>query len=107
MELKRCACNPILTSNPDQAWESGAVFNCGAVIADDGLIYLLYRAIPLGYTWDPDGKRYDNYVSSVGCASSEDGIHFTRSKNPVLQPLDEAGRVAWSTPIYLMEPSDL
>jgi len=98
MELKRYERNPILALSSDQAWESGAVFNCGAVDAEDGLIYLLYRAIPKGYTRSSDGKGYDNYVSSIGCATSEDGIHFTRFENPVVQPADEYDRYGCEDP---------
>lgn len=98
MKLERCEHNPILAPNPERAWESGAVFNCGAVAADDGLIYLLYRAIPRGYTWNPDGKRYDDYVSSIGCATSEDGIHFARFERPVVEPLAEYDRFGCEDP---------
>jgi len=98
MMLKRYTHNPILAPNPARAWESGAVFNCGAVLADDGLIYLLYRAVARGYTWDPDGKRYDNYVSSIGCATSEDGIHFTRGEAPVIRPGDQYDRFGCEDP---------
>lgn len=85
MKLKRHPRNPILAADPDRPWESGAVFNCGASVDKDGKIYLLYRAIPATYTRRPDGG-YDNYISSIGCAVSEDGIHFTRFDRPVIEP---------------------
>ncbi len=86
MKLQRYAHNPILVPAPSRAWESGAVFNCGAVLADDGRVYLLYRAIPKGYTRNPHGSGYTNYISSIGCAVSQDGVHFTRYPQPVIRP---------------------
>ena|GEM_PF-1659773 len=58
----------------------------------DGSIYLLYQAVPPGYTKKPAGSGYGNYVSSIGCAVSEDGRHFTRFAQPVIEPLEEYER---------------
>jgi predicted GH43/DUF377 family glycosyl hydrolase len=62
--------NPILrpTSRP---WESKFVFNPAAIVKD-GLVHLLYRA------QGPDGR------SSIGLATSSDGVHFRRRDQPVL-----------------------
>ena len=98
MKLQRYAHNPILKPDTARKWESGAVFNCGATVGADGSIYLLYRAIPQGYTKKPDGSGYDNYVSSVGCAVSEDGYHFTRFAHPVIEPLEEYERFGCEDP---------
>jgi len=98
VKLTRYAHNPILETNPERAWEAGAVFNCGATIGVDGLIYLLYRAIPQGYTRKPNGAGYDNYVSSIGCAISEDGHHFIRFPHPVLGPQEEYERFGCEDP---------
>lgn len=98
MKLKRYEHNPILTANPDRAWESGAVFNCGATVGAGGSVYLLYRAIPQGYTRKPEGSAYDNYISSIGCAVSEDGYHFTRFARPVIEPLEEYERFGCEDP---------
>lgn len=98
MKLVRYAHNPVLEANPEREWESGAVFNCGATVSADGLIYLLYRAIPQDYTRKPDGSGYDNYVSSIGCAVSEDGRHFTRFAHPVIEPLEEYERFGCEDP---------
>jgi len=92
MKLTRYPHNPILETNPDRAWESGAVFNCGATVGPDGSIHLLYRAVPQGYTPKTDEPGYDNYVSSIGLAVSEDGLHFTRFPHPVIEPLEEYER---------------
>jgi predicted GH43/DUF377 family glycosyl hydrolase len=76
MELKRYERNPILLPNPDNNWESKAVFNPGAVYIDEK-IYLLYRAI----------GEYKNYISRLGLAISDDGFNFKRVSNkPVLKP---------------------
>ncbi len=98
MKLVRYVHNPILEASPEREWESGAVFNCGATVGTDGLIYLLYRAIPRGYTRKPGGSGYDNYVSSIGCAVSEDGRHFTRFPHPVIEPLEEYERFGCEDP---------
>ena len=96
--LKRHPANPILSPDPDRVWESGAVFNCGATVADDGRVYLLYRAIPQGYRLNLSGRGYDNYISSVGCAVSEDGVRFRRFEEPVLKPDDHFDRFGCEDP---------
>ena len=62
--------NPILRPGT-QPWESKFVFNPAAIVKD-GLIQLLYRA------QGPDGR------SSIGLATSSDGVRFRRRKDPVM-----------------------
>jgi predicted GH43/DUF377 family glycosyl hydrolase len=62
--------NPILTPS-NRKWESKFVFNPAAVVKD-GLVNLLYRA------------QGSDLQSSIGLATSSDGVHFTRRKDPVL-----------------------
>jgi beta-1,2-mannosidase len=62
--------NPILRPGT-QPWESKFVFNPAAIVKD-GLIQLLYRA------QGPDGR------SSIGLATSSDGVRFRRRRDPVL-----------------------
>jgi len=62
--------NPILKPT-NRIWESRFVFNPAAIVKD-GLINLLYRA------QGPDGQ------SSIGLATSSDGVHFTRLNKPVM-----------------------
>lgn len=93
MRLERSPRNPILEANPNRYWESGAVFNCGATLGPGeagptSAIYLLYRAVPQGYTKSVGRSGYDNYISAIGCAFSEDGEHFQRYPNPVLAPTE-------------------
>ncbi len=65
--------NPILTPDPLNAWEAVNVFNPG-VVYWQGLFHMFYRAQGL------------DYVSSLGYAVSEDGVHFNRLRNPILSP---------------------
>jgi predicted GH43/DUF377 family glycosyl hydrolase len=61
--LNKLKNNPIIKPIVDHFWESRAVFNPGAVVAE-GRVHMLYRAIG------------NEDVSVLGYASSEDGIHF-------------------------------
>jgi predicted GH43/DUF377 family glycosyl hydrolase len=61
--LNKLAANPIIKPIVDHFWESRAVFNPGAVVAE-GRVHMLYRAIG------------NEDVSVLGYASSEDGINF-------------------------------
>jgi predicted GH43/DUF377 family glycosyl hydrolase len=58
-------------------WEEKDVFNPAAVVRDNK-VYLLYRAE------DIIGKFAG--TSRIGFAVSEDGLHFTKMKEPVLYP---------------------
>jgi len=66
---------PILKSSVK--WEEKDVFNPAAVIRE-GKVYLLYRAE------DKIGRHAG--TSRIGLAVSEDGLHFTKQKDPVLFP---------------------
>ena len=81
MQLTRHPANPILSRNPDQAWEAGSVFNAGAIRESDGLVRLLYRA-----TNDVQSGVAGGYMSSVGYAQSRDGVHFERRARPLISP---------------------
>ncbi len=61
--LNKLASNPIIKPIVDHFWESRAVFNPGAVVAE-GRVHMLYRAIG------------NEDVSVLGYASSADGINF-------------------------------
>ena len=73
MPFTRHPQNPILTPDPLNRWEALNVFNPG-VVYHQGLFHMYYRAQGL------------NYVSSIGYAVSEDGVHFNRLRNPVVSP---------------------
>mgnify|MGYP001606237930 FL=1 len=73
--LKRVANNPILAPHGLNYWETEAVFNPAAILDDDGVIHLLYRAMGSGG------------LSQIGHAKSTDGSKFERIyPYPVYQP---------------------
>jgi beta-1,2-mannobiose phosphorylase / 1,2-beta-oligomannan phosphorylase len=61
--LERFKRNPILRPNPENWWETKAVFN-PAALYDGGKLHILYRAIG------------ETDVSVLGYASSSDGLHI-------------------------------
>ncbi len=73
--LVRHPSNPILLPDSTSDWECYNVFN-PAVIHHDGLFHMHYRA--QGLDW----------VSRIGYAVSEDGVHWNRLRRPVLEPHD-------------------
>lgn len=71
MHLTRHPKNPLLAPT-ENWWETKAVFNPG-VATYRNKTYLLYRAIG------------NDHTSRLGLAVSDDGIHFTRSKKPLIE----------------------
>lgn len=61
--LNRSEKNPIITPDPNHSWEAKATFNPGAILLR-GKTHILYRAM-----------SHDN-TSTIGYASSKDGIHI-------------------------------
>ncbi len=78
-KLEKYKENPILIPLRDNRWESAAVYN-GTAIEKDGKIYVFYRA---------EEKYYNEYVSKIGLAISEDGFKFKRYENPLIFPEEE------------------
>lgn len=85
---------PILAPREEVRWASGAVFNPGAWY-EDGVVHLLFRAIPSGYKrvplpsagpYEPSAGFDENYISAIGYAHSTDGVHFVWDKNPLIRP---------------------
>lgn len=86
--------NPVLVPGDNQfvcpilkktvKWEEKDVFNPAAVVKD-GKVYLLYRAE------DKIGKYAG--TSRIGLAVSDDGLHFTKLKDPVLYPDNDTLKV--------------
>ena len=74
MKLKRHP-HPIMLPDPTSDWETYNVFN-PSVIHHNGLFHMHYRA--QGLDW----------ISRIGYAVSEDGIHWNRMRRPVLEPID-------------------
>jgi beta-1,2-mannosidase len=63
------------------SWEQKDVFN-PAIVVKDGKVYMLYRA------QDSIGKP--SGTSRIGLATSSDGTHFLRQREPVLYPDNDA-----------------
>jgi predicted GH43/DUF377 family glycosyl hydrolase len=73
-DITRFEGNPILTSDPSHPWESRAVFNPAAIDLN-GKVHILYRAMS------------DDNTSTVGYASSRDGLHIDeRLPDPIYVP---------------------
>ena len=75
MKLERHPANPVLLPDLTSDWECTNVFNPG-VLHHNGLFHMFYRA--QGLDW----------VSRIGYAVSEDGVHWNRLRWPVLEPVD-------------------
>ncbi len=84
MKLIRYPRNPILKPNPKNFWEAGSVFN-PSVVYENGIFHMVYRAVRAGFKPRPAGG-YTNYISSIGYATSKDGINFSRSAKPLIKP---------------------
>src|SRR6202021_615890 len=78
----RLSADPLLAPQGDK-FESAGTFN-PSVVKHDGKFVMLYRA------------RDRNGTSSLGYATSDDGVHFTRRPEPVLvseAPYEKGGGV--------------
>jgi predicted GH43/DUF377 family glycosyl hydrolase len=74
-KLSRHPSNPILLPDLSSEWECYNVFN-PSVIYHNSLFHMHYRA--QGLDW----------ISRIGYAISEDGIHWNRLRRPLLEPID-------------------
>lgn len=112
MDLFAKDSSPLLSPRADLPWASGAIFNPGSWY-DGTTVHLLFRAVPAGYTKRAElgGGRYegdfgfDDYVSSIGYASSGDGINFDVHGSPVLLPDTDADRFGCEDPRIAPLPS--
>jgi predicted GH43/DUF377 family glycosyl hydrolase len=80
-QLQRASCEPLVVPRAEVRWERGACLN-SAVIFEGGVWHLLYRAIDHEPGWKQG--RPGPYLTSVGLATSTDGLHFTRREEPVI-----------------------
>lgn len=84
-KLRRLSKKPILTPIREHKWEKHAVFNA-AVIYENDKFHLFYRASDNDFKLDtkiPEERH--KFVSSIGYAKSDDGIHFERFPYPVIE----------------------
>ena len=65
--------------------EIGAIFNCAATEYLDG-VCLLVRVPQEGYTPKKKGHGYENYISEIRLAKSEDGKNFTLLDGLFIKP---------------------
>lgn len=71
------------------AWQEGDTFNPAAAV-HDGRVVLLYRAE------DRSGEGIGQRTSRLGCAFSDDGVHFERLPEPVFYPdVDSQTALEW------------
>lgn len=70
--------NPILA--PTEGFQSKRLYN-PAVIEDEGIFYMLYRA-----------ETDDGLTGRIGLAKSHDGFHFTCYSEPILTPGEDFDR---------------
>ena len=83
--LTRHEGGPILKPDPDFPWEKEGVFNPGVIKTDDGIV-MLYRAV----------GEIESYISHLGLARSQDGIHFERAgREPIFGPKENFDK--WGT----------
>jgi len=75
ISLQRHPENPILTPNANHEWEHDGAFN-GCVAYHDGTYHMVYRALSSEKRQNGINMR----VSTVGYASSKDGIHFGETR---------------------------
>src|SRR5258708_39466265 len=80
LTIKRSPENPILLPDKDRDWEALAAFN-PSVLEYEGKTVMLYRAI------SAPQKIGDHTleVSTIGCATSEDGVHFA-GRRQIIKP---------------------
>ncbi|MES2373910.1 MAG: glycoside hydrolase family 130 protein [Bacteroidota bacterium] len=89
--VKNDSVNPVLSAGTNTfmdpiwkkkvAWEEKDVFN-PAIVVKDNKVYMLYRA--------QDKIGLPGGTSRIGLAESSDGLHFTRSAEPVFFPDNDA-----------------
>jgi predicted GH43/DUF377 family glycosyl hydrolase len=75
VKVRRFVENPILSPDDDVAWEAEAVFN-GCPIKDGDKIHFVYRAVSSPFEY----CGFKMKLSSIGYASSKDGINFEKRR---------------------------
>ncbi len=78
IKLKRVSSSPLLLPKKENLWEAAAVFNCAAIY-DNNKVHMIYRATDIASS-GKDGP----FISRLGYAVSNDGIHFNRKGTPLL-----------------------
>lgn len=92
LKIKRSDENPILIPNSDNPWEAEATFNACPIL-DRGKIHLVYRAM----SSEQMNGGLNMQVSSIGYASSKDGIHF-KNRRQFIKPENDWERFGCEDP---------
>ncbi len=92
MIFRRSDENPIILPKPEHPWEATATFN-GCPVLHGSRINLLYRALSASKVF----HGHEMQVSSIGCASSNDGIHFN-DRSQLISPHEEWERFGCEDP---------
>ena len=91
---------PVLVPTPGVAWASGAIFNPGAALGDDGTLRLLARGVPAGHrrvevahadAFEP-AFGFERYVSTLGLATRQADGTFALDPEPLIGPTGDADR---------------
>ncbi len=83
IKLRRISDTPLLLPIKENLWEAAAVFNCAAIY-DNKKVHMIYRATDIASS-GKDGP----FISRLGYANSDDGIHFDRMNTPLLTNVGE------------------
>ncbi len=78
IKLQRISNTPLLLPIQDHPWEAAAVFNCAAIY-DNNKVHMIYRATDIA-----SGGQDGPFISRLGYAVSNNGIHFEREDTPIL-----------------------
>lgn len=97
-KLEKFTHNPIMKPNPDNNWESKAVFN-SAALYENGKVHLAYRAIgnddisSIGYAASPDGLTIDERLEKPMYVPREsfEGKSETKKEFPIPSPYVSGG----------------
>ncbi len=97
LKFKKFDNNPVLLPNKEIWWEGGAVFNPCAILDEEGVVNMLYRAIPDKYE-KKDGKLIGEYISYLGLAKSTDGKNFIKNPDFFMPPSEDYDRYGVEDP---------
>lgn len=75
IKLVRHPENPIIKPNKNVSWQKEAIFNCATALYK-GKIVMLTRSV----------GEYSKYISRIGIAYSNDGVHFHHNPEPAISP---------------------
>jgi predicted GH43/DUF377 family glycosyl hydrolase len=96
---------PVLTTGPSGAWDGDSLSGGGLSVLKVGSTYLMWYSGRGGFVQLPQGVAG---ISSIGFASSSDGISWTKSLgNPILSPVSDSWESVsvYTSVVLLVGPS--